>query len=195
MLHYHKGSGERSLGLWWRPSSPSHTRLYWLWIPSASYSGYTHHQPDHQHDQEKWNQWVVSFPQWRVAQLLACWWAGLLIQRKTGTNQPVDPANLNAVVKTAKKEEVDTFLSKIIHGWTKTLLLGNNMHVMTQSLKRGDGPHLPHCLSVVITYTKVVPGSKWVTNDSENLMVTLIAIAKGIKCTKWLLQMWYPQWK
>ena len=36
----------------------------------------------------------------------------------------------------------------------------NNMHVMTQVLKEGDGPHLSHGLSVVNTYTKVIAGSK-----------------------------------
>ena len=46
-----KGSGGRSFRLRQRSSSPSHTRLYWLWIPSTSYSGYTHNQSDHQHDQ------------------------------------------------------------------------------------------------------------------------------------------------
>ena len=36
------------------------------------------------------------------------------------------------------------------------------MHVMTQSLKGGDGPHLPHGLSVVNTYPEVISGSKQV---------------------------------
>ena len=62
-----------------------------------------------------------------------------MIWGETVTNQPVDPANLNEMVKTTKKEELDTFSSKIIHGQMKTLLLGNNIHVMTQSLKGGDG--------------------------------------------------------
>ena len=42
----------------------------------------------------------------------------------------------------------------------KTILQGNNMYVMTQTLKGGDAPHLPHGLSVVNTYTKVISGSK-----------------------------------
>ena len=63
-LHYHKGSGGRSLGLWQRSSSPSHTGLYGIQVLSTSYAGYTHHQSDHQHDQGKWNWWVVSFPEW-----------------------------------------------------------------------------------------------------------------------------------
>ena len=33
------------------------------------------------------------------------------------------------------------------------------MHVMAQSLKGGDGPHLPQGLSMVKTYTKVISGS------------------------------------
>ena len=39
------------------------------------------------------------------------------------------------------------------------MLLGNNMHVMMQDLEGGDGPCLPHGLSVIITYTKVSTGA------------------------------------
>ena len=59
-----------------------------------------------------------------------------------------------------KKEEIDAFSSKIIYDQMKTMLLGNNMHVMTQTLKGGDGPHLPHGLSVGSTYTEVISLSK-----------------------------------
>ena len=83
----------------------------------------------------------------------------LSIQRETVTNQIVDPADFNEAVKTTKKEEVDAFSSKIIHSQMKTLLLGNNMHVMTQSLKGCDGPHLPPGLSVVNTYTNMISGA------------------------------------
>ena len=83
-----------------------------------------------------------------------------------------------------KREEVDTFLSKIIYGWIKILLLGNNMQVMIQPLKGGDGHHLPHGLSVVNTYTKVISGSKHVEVVGENLMAILITIAKGVKVTQ-----------
>ena len=57
-----------------------------------------------------------------------------------------------------KKEVIDAFSSKISH--TETMFLGNNMHVMTPSLKGGDGPHLPHGLSVVNTYTELISESK-----------------------------------
>ena len=66
----------------------------------------------------------------------------------------------------------------------KTLLLGSNMHVMTQTLRGGNGPHLPHGLSVVNMYTKVTTGSKQVAVVVKNLMAILITIAKGIKVTQ-----------
>ena len=66
----------------------------------------------------------------------------------------------------------------------QTLLLGNNMHVMAQSLKGSDGPHLPPGLSVVNTYTKVIYGSKQVAVVMKNLMATPITIAKGVKVTQ-----------
>ena len=81
-----------------------------------------------------------------------------MIQRETIPNQMVDPTDLNKMVKMTK-QEVDAFSSKVIYDLIKTLLLGNNMHVMTQSLKGGDGPHLPHGLSVVNAYTKMISGS------------------------------------
>ena len=75
----------------------------------------------------------------------------------------VDLTDLKEVaVKMTKKEEIDAFSSKIIHGQMKTMLLGNNMHVILSLLKGGDGPHLPHGLSVVNIYTKVISGSKQV---------------------------------
>ena len=58
----------------------------------------------------------VSLNGWRIAQLLACQQAGLSIQRETVANQTVDLTDLNEAVKMTKKEEEDTFSSKIIHG-------------------------------------------------------------------------------
>ena len=119
-----------------------------------------------------------------MAQLLACWQAELLVWREASMHQTVGPSNLKEVVKMTKKEEVDTFLSKIIHDKMKTMLLGNNMHVMTQVLKGGDGPHLPHGLSVVNTYTIVISRSKGAVEVVKNLMAMPITITKGAKVTQ-----------
>ena len=71
----------------------------------------------------------------------------------------MDLTDLKEAVKTTQKEDKDAFSFKIIHGQMKTMLLGNNMDVMTQSLKRGDGPYLPHGVNVVNMYTEVISGS------------------------------------
>ena len=117
----------------------------------------------------------------RISQYLACHEAEISIQSKVAANQTVDPTSLNEAVKTTKKEEIDTFSSKIIHVWTKTMLLGNNMHVMMQFLKWADGPHLPHSLIVLNIYTKVTSGSKWVAVVVKKLTAIQITITKGIK--------------
>ena len=96
----------------------------------------------------------------RIAQLLACCQAELSIKSDSTALPKVDTTKLNEAVKTTKREEIDVYSSKIIHGQMKTLLLESNMHVMTQTLRGGNGTHLPHRLSVVTTYTKVTTGSK-----------------------------------
>ena len=98
--------------------------------------------------------------------------------------QTMDPTNLNEAVKMMKTEEIDAFLSKIIHSLIKIMLLGNNMHVMMQTLKGGDGLDLSSGLSVVNVYTKVSTGSRQVAVIVKNLMAIPITIAKGIKVTQ-----------
>ena len=71
--------------------------------------------------------------------------------------------------KWQRGKKVDALSSKIIHDQMKTLLLGNSMHVRTQSLKGVVEPYVPHGLSVVNTYTKVISGSKWVAVVVKNL--------------------------
>ena len=51
-----------------------------------------------------------------IGQLLACHLAELLVQNNAAANQTVDLTNLNEAVKTTKKEEIYSFLSKFIHG-------------------------------------------------------------------------------
>ena len=60
----------------------------------------------------------------------------------------------------------------------RTLLPGNNIHVMTQSLKGDCESHLPPGLSVVNAYTKQV------AVVVKNLIAATITIAKAIKVTQ-----------
>ena len=119
-----------------------------------------------------------------MVQLLACQWAEHLITEDATIHQTEDQTNLKEVVKMTNTEEVDTFLSKVMHIWMKTMLLRNNMNVMTQVLKKGDGPYLPPSMSVVNTYTKVISGSKWIAVVVKNLTAILITITKSIKITQ-----------
>ena len=95
-------------------------------------------------------------------------------------NQTMGLTDLNEAVKMIKKEEIEAFLSKVIHAWTKTIFLGSNMHMM-QTPKGSDGCCLPHGLSVMNTYTEMTTGSKWVAVMVKNLTATQITIVKGIK--------------
>ena len=74
------------------------------------------------------------------------------------------------------------------------MLLRNNMHVMTQALKGGDGPCLPLGLCVMKTYTKVISGSKQVAVVVKNLTAILITITKGIKVTQVVAANVVPLW-
>ena len=137
----------------------------------------------------------------RMAQLLAYQQAELSIQGEATIHQTVDLTNSKEMVKMTKEEEIGTFSSTIIHGQMKTMLLRSNMHVMTQALKECDGPHLPHDLSVVNTYTELISGSKQVEVVVKNLMTIPISIPMGVKVThivaanavplwKWQLELW-----
>ena len=75
------------------------------------------------------------------------------------------------------------------------MLWGNNMHIMTQSLKRGDGPHLPHGLSVANMYTKVISRSRWVAVVVQNLLVIPVTITKGVKVTQVIAVNAVPQFE
>ena len=66
----------------------------------------------------------------------------------------------------------------------KTMLQGNNIHVMTQALKGGDGSHLLQGLSVVNMYSEVISGSKQVAVEVKNLTAVLTTIDKGVKVTQ-----------
>ena len=52
----------------------------------------------------------------RISHLLACHKAELSVKSKAATNQTVDLTDLNEAVNTTKKEEIDAFSSKIVHG-------------------------------------------------------------------------------
>ena len=116
-----------------------------------------------------------------ISCLLAGYQAELSLRNDTTTSQTPDLTYLNKSVKAMKWEEIEAFLSKIVHGHRKTVLLSNNMYVITQAPEKGEEPCLPHGLSVVNTYTEMTTGSRHVTIVIKNQTAVLIIIGKGIK--------------
>ena len=123
----------------------------------------------------------VSLNGSRISHLLAECWAELCFKNDRTASQTSGLTDLNEAVKTMKQEEIEAFLSKIVHGHTKTVLLGNNMYLMTQAPEKGEEPCLPHLLSMVNTYTKMTTGSRHVAIVIKNQTAALIFIGKGIK--------------
>ena len=74
-------------------------------------------------------------------------------------------------------------MSKIVHGHTKTVLLGNNMYLITQAPEKGEEHHLPHGLIVVNTYTNMTTGSRHVAIMIKNQTAVPFIIGKAVKVT------------
>ena len=127
--------------------------------------------------ESKMDELPVSLNGLRISHLLAGHQVELSLQNNTTTSQIPGTNDLNEAVKTMKWEEI-AFLSKIVHGCTKTVLLGNNMYVMTQASEKGKEPCLP-----VNTYTEMTTGSRCLIIVIKNQMAVPIIIGKGIKVT------------
>ena len=79
----------------------------------------------------------VSLNRLRIAQLLACWQVGLLIQRKTATNQTVDPTDMNEAVKTTKTRGGCFFIQNIT--WPNENPASGKQHACNDSIpERGS---------------------------------------------------------
>ena len=116
-----------------------------------------------------------------ISCLLAGHWVEFSLKNNT-TDSPIpDLTDLNEAVKTTKWEAIEAFLSKIVHGHTKTVLLGKNMYVMTKTPEKGKEPCLPHGVSVANTYTKMTTGNRHVAVVIKNQTAAPITIGKGIK--------------
>ena len=122
----------------------------------------------------------VSLNGSRISCLLAECHAELSLKNDTANNQSPGLTNLDKAVKTMKWKEIEPFSSKIVHGHTKTVLLGNNMYIMMQAPEKGEEPCLMHGLSMVDTYTEITTGSRHVAVVIKNQTAVLIIISKGI---------------
>ena len=104
----------------------------------------------------------------QVAYLLADNRANMSFIDEKVTNWPLDPTNLNEIMKIKRSEKIKGFLSKVIHAQTKIMFMGCNLHVMTHRLCKGNKP-VPHGLAVQNTYTEMTFGSKSIPVVVRNL--------------------------
>ena len=138
---------------WWLQggsSLPSGTRCFHIWKSCVHYIGYIYHQKGDKCHQREWNAW--TFYPWATAKL-----ATQLPLRKVEVKEqlwgdvstkPIDLLNLNEILRTKEKEEIEPFSTWIIHGRLRLRLMGHKMHVMTTALAGGKGttPTGPECL-------------------------------------------------
>ena len=117
-IHYHEGSSRRGVGLWCRSSGPGHSRSNQLWVQSVpvTLGTLTINWIINMIKESKIDELSVSLNRSRISHLLASHWAELSVESEEAANWTMDLTNLNKAVKTTKKEEINTFSSKIIHG-------------------------------------------------------------------------------
>ena len=83
--------------------------------------------------------------------------------------QPVNPTNMNKIVKAKRSEKIEAFSFKVIHAQTTTMFVGYNIQP------------LPHGLAVQNPYTEMVTGSKGtVVVVLKNAPVSRVAAANAI---------------
>ena len=91
------------------------------------------------------------------------------------TKQPMNPTDLNEIMKTKKSERIKGLSSKVIHTQTMTVFMGYNVHMVTHALYEGNKP-LTHGLAVQNTCTEMMTGSKSVAVAVRNLTATPITL-------------------
>ena len=122
----------------------------------------------------------VSLNGSRISCLLAGCWVDLSLKNDENSNPICDLTDLDEAVKSMKWEEI-AFSSKIVYGHTKTVLLGNNMFIMTQAPEQGEEPCLPHGISMVNTYTKMTTGSRRVAVEVKTKQLYQLLSARATR--------------
>ena len=139
------------------------------------------------------NELSVSLNGSRMAQLLACHQAELLIKGEATMHQTVDQTDLKETVIMTKREKVDVFVQ------SDTLL--NENHASQKQHECNDSSSekrcwTPTCLMAWACWThmEVISGSKQVAVVVENLMAVPIIIAKGVKVAQIVAVNTVPLW-
>ena len=178
-LHHYKGSSRWSRGLWQRPNSPHHKDLSTF----ASRVPVTLGTPmirkvNNVIKESKLDVLATPWVNAWVTYLLAVHWANMKCIGGKVTKQPMNPTDLNEVVKTRRvRRSKGSHLKSSLLGWWQCSWDGN-LHVMTHALGKGNKP-LPYGLAVQDMYTEMTTGSKRVVVVVRNMTATPIMLKKN----------------
>ena len=124
--------------------------------------------------------------EWQTARVAYEWAQGFQFRRaslgerlKFPTNMAEDPLDLDEKVLLTDKCMIPGFQSVIAHGCTqRTMMMGNQLNVMTQAPYPDDKADLPNGLYVMRTYTELKDGSRNVSVVLRNLTTRPIHLAR-----------------
>ena len=125
--------------------------------------------------------------EWQMARVAYEWVQGFQFHRaslgerlKFPTNTAEDPLDLDKKVLLIDKCTIPGFQSVVTHGRTqRTMMMGNQLNVMTQAPYSEDKADLPNGLYVMRMYTELKDGSRNVSLVLRNLTTRPIHLARG----------------
>ena len=97
--------------------------------------------------------------------------------------KPIDPLNLNEILRMKEKEEIEPFSTQIMHRRLRLRLMGHKMHVIITALAEGKGT-TPYGLQVQNVYTNLRDGSNSVLVVVKNTTRKAVVLNKGIAFAK-----------
>ena len=125
-------------------------------------------------------EWQMARVAYEWAQSFQFRQASLGERLKFPTNTAEDPLDLDEKVLLTDKCTIPGLQSIIAHGRTqRTMMMGNQLNVMTQAPYPEDKADLPNGLYVMRTYTELKDGSRNVSLVLRNLTAQAIYLARG----------------
>ena len=125
--------------------------------------------------------------EWQMARVAYEWVQGFQFRRASWgerlqfpTNTAEDPLDLDEKVLLTDKCTIPGFQSVVTQGSTqRTMMMGNQLNVMTQAPYPKDKADLPNGLYVMRTYTQLKDGSRTVSLILRNLTARPIHLPRG----------------
>ena len=125
-------------------------------------------------------EWQMARVAYELAQGFQFCQASLGERLKFLTNTAEDPLDLDKKVLLTDKCTIPGFQSVVAHGRTqRTMMMGNQLNIMTQAPYPEDKADLPNGLYVMRTYMELKDGGRNVSLVLRNLTAWPIYLARG----------------